>query len=343
MCTAATTLALIWEARLPGRSAIFAAFRGLALRWRDRLLDGWRQPQAGVLADLAYQTFRDDLEVERERARWRRAAGLPAERGRFVRGEWRDRVQRLQSLSGEEKVRLGARMRGAATLEAEEGVSLEVFGALVAIPEDYEDDVRLAFARAFSEAMQKGADGAVAHLGLGADFTLRHPEAVSALEEYAGFYGDRITKLVGMEWQVAVKKAVVKGLDEGLSAAEMTAEIGRVCGLLSEHQAERIARTEAARARVVGSQQVYLAAGVQMLVWTVGPNPCPEICAPRAGKLFPAATIHQLQPAHPNCVCGAVASDADLDALRRQAFEGLGVELPALPAEPEPRYVQGMA
>jgi hypothetical protein len=124
-----------------------------------------------------------------------------------------------------------------------------------------------------------------------------------------------------------------------MSAAEMSREINGVVDGLTGYEAERIARTEAARARVNGRLGTYLGAGVQMVEYIVGPNPCSEICAPRAGQLYTISTIRAILPAHPSCECDYTASDDDLDRMRAQALEGTG-DIEPLPPAPEPRYNQ---
>jgi len=306
----------------------------------------WRAPEssAELVAALVANAFRSDLEVERQREEWRKAAGLPQQRQRMVRKEWRDRIFRLRTLGTEEKQRLAAALRSEAMMEARLGPTewLTLLLRILELPEGLDGAFREAFSEEFGKAMVNGAEDTLAHIGVGQDWLLKHPEAVEAMQGYAGHYGDRISKLVPLEYQVELKKALVRGLDEGMSASEMGAEIRKVFDDLRGWEAERIARTEAVRARTMGRQEVYLAHGVRMLTWVVGINPCEEICAPRAGKQFPAAQIHQMLPAHPHCQCDAVASLDDLDRLRAQALAGTGpVEL--LGPEPMARYAQSYA
>lgn len=340
---AKTTLALCeQDSRLPGMFAVRALIKRVVGEWQRGMWDQWKWPEASMLPALMQHTFRADLEVERERVQWRRAAALPETKGRFVRGEWRDRVAKLTSLDEEQKQRLAAQLRGGAILEAAEETthSLSVLIKAIEMPEGLNGTFREGFRDAFLDGMKNGSRKAAQQLGFGQDWLLKDPKALAALEDYAGYYGDHLTKLVGMEWQVSVKKAVIRGIDQGLSAAEMSREIQSVAADLTGYEAERIARTEAARARVNGQLGTYLGAGVQMLEYIVGPNPCPEICAPRAGNLYTVSTIRAILPAHPQCECTCGASDDDLDRMRAQALAGTG-DIEPLPPAPEPRYQQG--
>lgn len=337
---AAATLALIEATETPGRSRIRQAVAQLARGWQEEFWRRWRWPEHSLLGPLLVHTFEADLAVEREREHWRRAAGQPERRQRMVRREWRKRVARLQSLDDAAKQRLAADLRGRAMMEADEGTaSLEVLVRAVDLPENLDGQFREAFREAFTDAMKQGSRRAAAQLGFSADWLLKDPDAVAQMESYAGYYGDRITKLVPMEWQVQIKKAVIRGLDQGMSAAEMGHDLQGVWGDLRGWQAERIARTESVRARVEGRRSTYAAAGVQMLEWIVK-DPCP-LCAPRAGKLYPVGSP-DLAPLHPDCECDCVASEDDLDRMRAQALAGTGPITP-LPREPEPRYAQGGA
>lgn len=339
---AKTTLALCEQAeRLPGFFALRALIKRVVSEWQRGMWDKWKWPEASLLPALMQHTFRADLEVERERVEWRRAAGLPETKGRFVRGEWRDRVSRLTSLSDEKRQQLAAKLRGGAILEVSDGttVSLKVLIDAIELPEGLNGQFREGFREAFLEGMKNGSKKAARQIGFGQDWLLKEPKAMAALEDYAGYYGDHLTKLVGMEWQVAVKKAVINGIDKGMSAAEMSREINGVVDDLTGYEAERIARTEAARARINGRLGTYLGAGVQMMTYVVGPNPCPEICLPRAGREYTVSMIRAMLPAHPNCSCDAVASDDDLDRMRAQALAGTG-DIEPLPPAPAPRYSQ---
>jgi len=331
------TLALLTEARLPAYSPLLRIVRGLASAWQQHFWRHWRMPDASMLPGLVSDTFRADLAVERERALWRDAAKLPPVAGRHIRTEWRDRITRLVSMEDGAKQRLAASLRAGGIMEAD--FSLSALIRMFEMPAGLDGRFRENFAAAFDTAMKRSANGAVSKLGVGADWKLRDPRAVTSMTDYAGYYGDRLTTLVPMEWQVAVKKSVIDGIDQGLSAEQMGAQIKAVWGDLETWQAERIARTEAVRARAEGAGRGYDALGVQQIEWIVGGNPCSEICEPNAGRVFPVSMSGMI-PAHPHCSCSWAASEDDLDRMRSQALAGVGV-LEPLSAAPAPRYNQG--
>ncbi len=140
------------------------------------------------------------------------------------------------------------------------------------------------------------------------------------------------------EVEAEFPEAVIKGMDEGMSSQETGALVRDVWTDLETWEAERIARTEAARARAIAGKQAYGDAGIQKVVWIVGPNPCSAICAPRAGKAYPIDEFPD-QPAHPSCMCSQVAAVDDLERLRREALAGTG-PITAWPTVPAPTYRQ---
>jgi len=338
---ATTTLALLEAANaLPGRLPILRVVQSFARKWEVSFRQRYRPPEPSLLVPLIRDTFDADLAVEREREQWRRAAGLPEQRQRFVRKEWRARIVNLRSLDDTEKQNLAAQLRGKAMLEAEDSTSsLRVLMQSIELPENLDGQFREGFRDAFEEAMKNGSSKAAAQLGFAEDWLLKDPAAVGEMGQYAGYYGDRLTKLVPMEWQVEIRKAMITGLDEGMSAADMGSELRGVWDNLEGWEAERIARTEAVRARMEGRRSTYLAAGIQMLEWICGPRPC-STCAIRAGRRYPVGSRELPPTPHPHCECDAVASEDDLDRLRAQALAGTGAITP-LPTPMAPRYPQG--
>jgi len=339
--TATTTLVLLEAANsLPGRLPILRVVQSFARKWEASFWERYRQPEPSLLVPLIRDTFDADLAVERERELWRRAAGLAEQRQRFVRKEWRARIVNLRSLDDTEKQNLAAQLRGKAMLEAEGPTSsLTVLMQSIELPEGLDGQFRQGFHIAFEDAMTNGSRKVAAQLGFAEDWLLADPAAVGEMGQYAGYYGDRLTKLVPMEWQVEIRKAMITGLDEGMSAVDMGSELRGVWDNLETWQAERIARTEAVRARMEGRRSTYLAAGIQMLEWVLGPHPCP-VCRARAGRRYPVGSRELPPTPHPHCECDAVASDDDLDRMRAQALAGTGAITP-LPSPMAPRYAQG--
>lgn len=334
---ATSTLALLHEAaQLPAYAPLLRIVHSFVRTWQAHFWRQWRAPDASLLPGLIGDTFRADLAVERERARWREAAKLPSVAGRHVRTEWRQRIERLVVLDDAAKQWLAASLRAGGIMEAD--FSLSALFRMFEMPSRLDGKFRENFVGAFDSAMKRGANGAVSKLGIGADWKLADPRAVSSMTEYAGYYGHRITKLVPMEWQVKLKKAVIDGIDSGASAEDMGAQIKDVWTGLQTWEAERIARTEAVRARSEGTARGYEALGVQQIEWEVGGNPCSEICEPNAGRVFPIA-MKGMIPAHPHCSCSWTAAEDDLNRMRSQALAG-GVLAP-LAAAPAPRYAQG--
>lgn len=313
--------------REKGRRAILAAVRGFVSDWRESFWEGWRWPEAGVLRRLIQSTFELDLAVERERALWRETVGLPPTRGRFLQGEWRRRIERLRSLDDVAKQQLAASLRGRYMQEVEKEPrrtgSAVVVGETIEPPATTLATFREEFRAAFLEAMYDGAADGARQVGFVADWTLRDAQAVAHMDRYAGVYGDRITKLVPMEWQVDIRKAVIHGLDEGLGAADMARDIQGAWSNLRGYEALRIARTEAVRSHMEGRRTAYATANVHMLVWITSGrgNVCP-VCTSRHGRRYPVDSP-ELPPAHPDCNCDAVAAPEETERLRQQAFAGL--------------------
>jgi len=315
----------------------------VAGEWERRFWARWQQPSRSALPALCLDAFEQDLELERLRTEWRRIVRAEAP-FRGVRAEWRDRIAGLKSLSELERQALAARLRGRGMLEAAMGPgsgdpgSLEVLLQAVELPEGLNGRFREGFAEAFAEAMRNGAVNTVAQLGLGQEWLLKDPRALESLREYAGWYGDRITKLLPVAWQEDLKQEVIAGMDGGESAQEMTARLTARFEGLKGWEAERIARTESVRARVEGRMGVYRVALVQRVEWITADAPCP-ICSPRSGRVYDLESAPPI-PAHPHCECDYAAASEDLDRLRREALAGTGPIVP-WPIDLPARYAQG--
>ena len=311
------------RARERGRRLLLAVVRRFVSSWQEAMWDDWRWLEPELLEPLVQSAFEMDLAAERERANWRRAVGLPEAQGRFVQSEWRRRIERLQSLDDAQKQRLAASLRGRYALEAERTSSIRVFNRTLKPPSAALETFRQEFAAAFEELMRAGAREGALQLGLGADWTLGHEAAVAHMRTYAGHYGDRLTRLVPMEWQGEIRKTVIAGLDEGKGAAEMARDIQGVWGNLRGYQAERIARTEAVRSHMEGRRTTYRQANVQTVIWVTYPAGCCDECASRNGKRYPVDSPLLPPQPHPNCRCDAPAAPEETERLRAMAFEGL--------------------
>jgi SPP1 gp7 family putative phage head morphogenesis protein len=403
---AAACLHLLQEAAtLPGRRPLKRVVVSFAEAYRKHLEAGFRMPVASLLPDLIAETFRTDLQLERERERYRVAMGQKAP-PRFVRGEWARLVRDLKSLTDEEKQHLAARLRGGAALEAKQdatgpgagggeivaaGAGAEFLGAgrtasraaaggagatqasgavgattvvgggvvdvatsllplpagytsslsvvttALEMPETIVGDFREEFAKVFLDAMNGAADDAVAHLDLGASWNLKNERAVENMRQYSGWYGDRLSKVVPLDQQVQLRKVLVRGLDEGLSIPQMRDAMTEQIDGLKGYQAERIAITEAVRAREEARRIVHEEAGVQREVWVVADAPC-DICDPLAGQVFNIDEGPR-PPLHSNCKCGRDPAPDDLDRIRREAMAGIE-DVGALPEPAAPRYRQ---
>lgn len=314
--------------------------------WQEHFWGVWRWPEQRLLTGLIADTFRIDLAAERAQQEWRRAARLPEVKGRFVRREWRDRIANLKSLDDIQKQRLAASLRGRAMMEVEEIPppgptvgSIESLVKIIQLPEGMDGRFREEFQEAYLKAMAAGSQDGALQLSLSKDWLVKDPRAIAEMESYAGFYSDRLTKMVSLENQVTVRKAIITGLDEGMGAADMGREIQSSFSDLKGWQAERIARTESVRARVEGRRGTYMAAGVQMLDWILSHSPC-EICKARARKQHPVGSPDLPPSPHPNCDCDTAPSTGDLDRMRAQALAGTGPIEPMVP-ELAPRYGQG--
>lgn len=306
--------------------------RRYAVAYERSFFSEWRQPDPTIIPSLVRSTFRLDLAIERERALWRKAARLPSERGRFIQDVWRKRIMGMRTLTDLQKQRLMTALRTQYQFSEAAG-DISMVARAVDEPVAALETFREEFNAAFESAMQRGAADAAQQVGFAADWTLSHPAAEEYMARYSGFYGDRLTRLVPMEWQSEIRRTIIRGLDEGQDSRTMTQALrGRFDGL-QDYQALRIARTETVRAHIEGRRTAYAAMNVQVVEWiTQGPPYVCPICAPLDGRLFPVDSP-DLPPKHPNCNCDVSPPQAETDRLREEMFAEL--ELPPAPPKGE--------
>ena len=322
------------RSRQAGERRFQAVVRRFASAYEAHFFSLWRQPEPSIIPSLVRSTFRLDLEVERERALFLKALRLPSSRGRFVQRVWRKRVMGMRSLDDIQKQKLMTQLR-AVHMFTEAAGDIEMVTTAVEEPVAALATFRQEFNTAFEVAMRQGAADAAQQVGFAADWTLGHPAAQQYMERYAGFYGDRLSKLVPMEWQSDIRTAIINGIDAGQGSSEMTAALQERFDGLKGFQALRIARTETVRAHVEGRRTSYAAMGVQTVEWISqgAPFACP-ICAARNGKHYPIDSPDLPPAPHPYCACDVSPPQSETNRLREEMFAEL--ELPPAPPDGEP-------
>jgi SPP1 gp7 family putative phage head morphogenesis protein len=199
------------------------------------------------------------------------------------------------------------------------------------------DSLAKDFEMEFYATMVQAGDEVVKEIGLGGSWHLHNPQARMNMERYAGYYGDRLSKVVPLDQQEQVREAVLRGMDEGLGATETADLMRETIDQLKGYQAERLARTETIRAREEARQIVFQDSGVQEVEWVVADSPCEE-CDPLAGQVFPVDEAPAI-PLHPNCRCTYVPTMRDLNRIHTQYAEP-GEEVEPLQPDLSPRYRQ---
>ncbi|WP_204123126.1 ADP-ribosyltransferase [Lacticaseibacillus mingshuiensis] len=107
-------------------------------------------------------------------------------------------------------------------------------------------------------------------------------------------------------------QAMVRGLNPRRIAQELRPLVNQA-GVSAAYAAERIARTETARAQNQAQLDSFEANDVDKVVWIAEPSAC-DICKVHDDQVFVRERVPEL-PAHPNCRC-ALAADpgwADVD------------------------------
>lgn len=111
-----------------------------------------------------------------------------------------------------------------------------------------------------------------------------------------------------------LRTAVSDAIENGLSTDDLRENI-MDNQAFSADRADKIARTETARAHVEGNMLLYREAGVSKKVWILGGNPCP-VCVGNSeqGAILIDEDFESgdnAPPAHPNCVCDIVPVQLD--------------------------------
>lgn len=102
-------------------------------------------------------------------------------------------------------------------------------------------------------------------------------------------------------------QAMTRGLNPRRIARELAPAV-KDAGVSASYAAERIARTEMARAQNQAQLDSFEANGIEKVIWVAEPGAC-EICKPRDDKSYKREDVPEL-PAHPNCRC-ALSADPD--------------------------------
>ena len=115
------------------------------------------------------------------------------------------------------------------------------------------------------------------------------------------FFTFETYKTVAAEWHGKVRTAVALGVLRGEDMRTVSHRIREQTGVrLSD--AERIARTEAARISHAARMSEYERRHVEKLDWIVGPSPCSECADLERGSPYNRERVPAL-PVHPNCKC----------------------------------------
>lgn len=316
---------------LPALEPFEGAARRLYTRWERAFWGEYQDPLPTALSGLVVAAYEDDLAYQREREAFlHHVTGSRGPR-RLVREVWAARVARLTSLSDSEKVALLARLRGSIAERATS--SARVLSRIIKAPREITDEFRERWAQVFQQAVKRGARDAALTSALGLDWQLKDPRALDSLSAYAGYYGDRISKLVPLKAQTRLKLAVISGMDAGEGIPQMRKRVQGVWANLRDFEADRIARTEAVRARIEGRSLFYESFGVEDVVWICDDDPC-DICAPRCNQEFTLKFARKAIPVHPNCECDFRPTKKSTDKMRADVFSKYGDDVSAADLDP---------
>lgn len=115
-------------------------------------------------------------------------------------------------------------------------------------------------------------------------------------------------------------QAMVRGMNPRVIARELRPAVSDGCKSAA-YAAERIARTEMARAQNQAQLDSFEANGIDKVIWVSEPGAC-DICKPRDDQSYKREEVPDL-PAHPNCRC-ALSADPDWDNVDKALDEYLG-------------------
>lgn len=114
-------------------------------------------------------------------------------------------------------------------------------------------------------------------------------------------------------------QAMVRGMNPRVIARELRPAVSDGCKSAA-YAAERIARTEMARAQNQAQLDSFEANGIDKVIWVSEPGAC-DICKPRDDQSYKREEVPDL-PAHPNCRC-ALSADPDWDNVDKALDEYL--------------------
>jgi SPP1 gp7 family putative phage head morphogenesis protein len=148
------------------------------------------------------------------------------------------------------------------------------------------------------EAAAQGGQEAVDRVEYGNNFHFEDEDALRYLLENAIQLSETsIARLTGN-----INEVIQTGVREGKSIREISKDVRGIFDNFSGYEAERIARTEVARATNAGAISGYKSMGIEIAEVVANAGACP-ICAARNGELRPTDQAMQDLPRHPNCYC----------------------------------------
>lgn len=183
------------------------------------------------------------------------------------------------------------------------------------------------------EAGTKGGQAAFEQVEYGHNFHFEDADALRYLLENAVELSkssvDRLRGNIDAVIQAAVK--------EGKSVREAAKDVRAIFDNFSGYEAERIARTEIARATNAGAIAGYREMGIAVAEVVANAGACP-ICAALNGELLPTDKAMQTLPRHPNCYCfwiprpdivnpAGIRGGVGLGDIDESVVKGLGVNL----------------
>lgn len=198
----------------------------------------------------------------------------------------------------EEAISLYAKPEGAMMVGASDRAMLE--GKLDALAREY-------IARFSGMGFDANAPG----VGLGLDV-----KPLSSLR-FLDTYVPKLVDAVTTDLEMGVRDAIANGLEQGMSTAQVTAEVQAAIPEIAAWKAERIARTESTNAYARGKYDAWGQSGVKKKQWLLSGNPC-ALCLEVAEKYPGPIPIDQpffaddwfggqSEPRHPQCACDTVA------------------------------------
>ncbi len=207
----------------------------------------WRAEYAGQLDGA--------LRLKQENATGGGAAGFPVKLAVAIRRMLRAQLRKIAGKIGDEGLEAGL-----ALLRNEEAIL------------DFAEELR----PKLWQSIVQGLDAGLSHLPAEAvaEFNVHNPAVVN----FANTYMVRLARQVNGATEHLLIDLIGTGLEEQHGTQEITRAIMQMDASVSGHRAERIARTEVARAHVAGERVAWQSSGVVAgKQWLLSPNPC-EFC-----------------------------------------------------------------